>query len=164
MDNPSKLPAGAALKIKEDEAVKKLGILTEFNNSADARRAGIYRFKFFRLGEWIDVIIDDDIPTLNRANPSSEGEWWLPLLEKAYAKFSGSYKNMNGVSLSWALQELSGGMSVELENLKMEDEGVNAVSWFDVFNYVQNHALVCSMIKGNPGKSTNGLLHNYAYR
>jgi hypothetical protein len=80
-----------------------------------AAKRGIYRFKFFRLGEFVDVIIDDKLPKHKRAKPSGTGEWWVPLCEKAYAKFSGSYQTIIGGNTCWALTELTGGVAVEMK-------------------------------------------------
>jgi len=39
--------------------------------------------------------------------------WWLPILEKAYAKFNVNYATLNGGNPSQALRELTG-MPVEM--------------------------------------------------
>ena len=47
-----------------------------------------------------------------RAKPSASNEWWVPLCEKAYAKFVGSYVALQGGWPQWALTELTGGIAV----------------------------------------------------
>ena len=51
---------------------------------------GMFRFNFWRFGEWVEVIIDDFLPThygrLYYAHSIELEEFWIPLLEKAYAK------------------------------------------------------------------------------
>ena len=53
---------------------------------------GMFRFNFWRLGEWVEVIIDDRLPMYGAAlfyggNKTNPDEFWLALLEKAYAKY-----------------------------------------------------------------------------
>ena len=87
-------------------------------NSTDAAQdGGIYRFQFYRMGEWHDIIIDDQIPLQYCAKPEN-GELWVPLLEKAYAKFFGNYHNLEGGNPGWALFNLTGGLTVDVNEFK----------------------------------------------
>ena len=66
------------------------------------------------MGEWVDVVIDDNLPLRRRAAPSETDEWWVPLTEKAYAKFCGSYDRIEGGFACWAMTDLTGGITVEI--------------------------------------------------
>ena len=69
------------------------------------------------MGEWVDVVIDDRLPERRRASESDTNEFWVPLTEKAYAKFNGGYKKLVGGQTCWALTDLSGGIAVELQEM-----------------------------------------------
>lgn len=61
---------------------------------------GIYILRFFKNYQWLYVMIDDRLPcfagslenpTLIYARCHSREEFWVPLIEKAYAKIHGNY-------------------------------------------------------------------------
>lgn len=98
---------------------------------------GIFRFQFWSTqsqnpGEWIEVVIDDRLPTKNskliyaRSNfeagsddPNKQKhEFWPALLEKAYAKLHGSYNNLESGDMNEAAVNFTGGIPewIDLHN------------------------------------------------
>lgn len=51
---------------------------------------GVFRFRLWWCGEWVEVLVDDRLPTINGKlsflQPHKSNCYWAALLEKAIAK------------------------------------------------------------------------------
>ncbi|XP_021073322.1 calpain-13 [Mus pahari] len=82
--------------------------------------AGIFQFRFWQCDRWVEVVIDDQLPTQNNqlvfVHPrKNNNEFWPCLMEKAYAKLLGSYSQLHYGFLLDGLVDLTGGVVTVIE-------------------------------------------------
>ncbi|XP_060857288.1 calpain-B-like [Metopolophium dirhodum] len=130
----------------------------------DNKYAGIFHFKFWQYGKWVDVVVDDRLPT-NRGKllfvqSSTKNEFWSALLEKAYAKIHGSYEALDGGFLDVAMRDFTGGISE-----KYGLDRVPANLFTIMLNSFQRQSLMCAGISRQklPDPEKKGLLKGHAY-
>lgn len=136
------------------------------NQSFSRRYAGIFRFWFWQCGQWAEVVVDDRLPVLNRkylfVHPLSNQEFWPCLLEKAYAKFRGSYQRLHYGYLPDALVDLTGGVVTNIDLHSSPSDLVMMVKTAAKAGSL----MTCATPAGPTGEATrmeNGLVSQHAY-
>ncbi|XP_029448881.1 calpain-13-like isoform X2 [Rhinatrema bivittatum] len=157
------LAALGSLTSKERFLSKVLPVDQEFGN----KYAGIFHFRFWYFGEWVDVVIDDRLPALNRkllaVHPSIQNEFWPCLLEKAYAKLHGSYQRLHWGNLAEAYESFSGGVAITFD---LTHARIRPAELWEIVHVAKLSALIgCAvgqqMYVNN--KLKNGLVSGHAY-
>ncbi|XP_041037824.1 calpain-10 isoform X1 [Carcharodon carcharias] len=85
-------------------------------------QSGCLRCRFWKFGHWVEVMIDDRLPCIGHrlcfSRCRSEEVFWLPLLEKAYAKYlyvfqrlHGCYEQLWAGQVCEALVDVTGGLA-----------------------------------------------------
>ncbi|KAM3931168.1 calpain-9 [Leptodactylus fuscus] len=157
------LAAIASLTLNE----KVLHRVVPPDQSFGAGYAGIFHFQFWQHNEWIDVVIDDRLPTFkNRLvflHSADLNEFWSALLEKAYAKVNGTYEALKGGSTIEAMEDFTGGVSEVYENknppqnyFEIMDKALKRGSMLGCFIDITNSA-------ETEAKTPQGLVKGHAY-
>ncbi|RNA23734.1 calpain-2 catalytic subunit-like [Brachionus plicatilis] len=86
-------------------------------NFSESSYAGIFHFRFWLNGQWIDVVVDDRLPVNEQNqllfcnNRAYKNEMYGPLLEKAYAKFKVCYEFLSDLALPEILLDFTGAVA-----------------------------------------------------
>ena len=112
--------------------VQRLFITKQINEE------GIYKVKLCKNGEWVIVTVDDYFPCTPMGQPifsqAHDKELWVLLLEKAYAKLTGSYYELRGGYANEGLMDLTGCPSFsyifeEMTEMKVDIEVDGGALW-----------------------------------
>lgn len=87
--------------------------------STRGSRYGVYTLQLFVGEQWMQITMDDRLPCnengeLLYTRSGFEGELWVSLVEKAFAKLLGGYDQLRHGSISDALRALTGGIPVSM--------------------------------------------------
>tara|TARA_B110000305_G_C19439053_1_gene640737 strand:+ start:193 stop:1578 length:1386 start_codon:yes stop_codon:yes gene_type:complete len=144
----------------------------------DGIQYGFAVFQFFKNGKWQHVIVDTRIPYNSQTKTplygycQDLGEFWVSLMEKAYAKLHGTYEMLNGGAMNEALVDLTGGVAEKFhlrapETAELIDGGQ---FWKDLKKWHQQGFLLgaANTVKDEQGHQeegmgNSGILFNHAY-
>ena len=150
-------------------------VLAKLFASARYGHLGLYVVRLYKNGAWITVIVDDRIPCKDGvpvfARCKDENEFWVMILEKAYAKVHHCYECLNGGEIDYGLRDLTGGLPDELD---VQGPMVQALAkekkLFPTINALKSSGhkvlLGCAIVaqgEGVEGEAEKGLLTNHAY-
>lgn len=137
---------------------------------------GVYTFRFYKNGQWHDIVVDDQLPCQPGfpqplfAHSAQQGELWPSLMEKAYAKLHGTYFALDGGNVVEALVDLTGGagMKIRLNDQKYRDEAQSGHLWERIMRYNSwGYLMGCSYANRDPTAceedSGEGILWSHAY-
>eukprot|EP00397_Hematodinium_sp_SG-2012_P003773 GEMP01003781.1.p1 GENE.GEMP01003781.1~~GEMP01003781.1.p1 ORF type:complete len:1067 (+),score=262.00 GEMP01003781.1:138-3338(+) len=144
-------------------------IANNFHSTQFFRDAGIVSVRLFREGEWRIVALDTRLPYCEEtASPEGKRvtyghgvekeEMWFPLLEKAFAKFLGSYEALHAASsVGDALVDLTGGC-LETYELPLADQ----LGWQMIKGWFNRGCIICA-IGADPEKARDGIISGHSY-
>lgn len=131
-------------------------------------KAGIFRVKFFSKKQFYYVNVDDRVPVRSWGKgfrpwatwPSKAGDaWWMPILEKAYAKFDQSYERIIAGNGAEGFRTLTG-----MPTFSIKHNGHTKSELYPIHKYVsaKNYPGTASCCNSVPG-GIDGLVSGHAY-
>uniref|UniRef100_A0A0K8T558 Calpain catalytic domain-containing protein n=2 Tax=Lygus hesperus TaxID=30085 RepID=A0A0K8T558_LYGHE len=132
--------------------------------------AGVFRFRLWWCGEWVEVLVDDRLPTVNGrlafVQSVHSDQFWPALLEKAYAKLHGSYEALKYGTMLDGLSDLTGGIAESI-SLRQDPTACGRLlnSLLDMTTIVTATVQAPNQqIRNNPEKLANGIQIGINYR
>ncbi|XP_073497235.1 calpain-6 [Phyllobates terribilis] len=147
----------------------------EWDPKRPHRYSGIFHFQFWCLGDWVDVVIDDRLPSedgnLIYCHSNVKNEFWCALLEKAYAKLAGSYEALDGGSTADAIVDFTGAVaeSIDLSDGKYKVNISEQTKLFEeLLKVYKRGGLISCHLKASSSKdmeavTQKGLIKGHAY-
>lgn len=171
------------------------GALHNLFDNRDMSMIGKYTVNLYNKNEkkWVKITVDDKIPYMKSSGSplfanSCDKEIWVMILEKAFAKFVGNYSKLQGGSIAWALEALSGDCVMKFSHIDREwqksrmtninrevnprsvmfmtiKEKYDSIQMFEIFKEYDKQSSVLSAYIANDSewKRTNGLVAGHAY-
>lgn len=146
----------------------------EWDSKRPEDYAGIFHFQFWLFGEWVDVVVDDRLPTINGeliyCHSNENNEFWSALLEKAYAKLSGCYESLEGGNTGDAVVDFSGAVSEAIDLQEggfYQDQKKQDELFANLMKVYDRGGIISCSIRAQSHeielKMSNGLVKGHAY-
>ncbi|XP_005944085.1 calpain-9 [Haplochromis burtoni] len=157
------LAAVASLTMKKEALARVVPPDQEFNQ----RYAGIFHFQFWNHNKWLDVVVDDRLPTVRNQlimlHSASSNEFWSALLEKAYAKLNGSYESLKGGSTMEAMEDFTGGVGEMYETKAAPGDLFNIMKKALDRGSMMGCSIDITSSAESEAKTSTGLVKGHAY-
>ncbi|CAF0882657.1 unnamed protein product [Adineta ricciae] len=135
---------------------------------------GLFHFRFWQFGLWYDIVIDDYLPFNKKTlepwcswNRQERNEFWVALIEKAYAKLNGGYRNLIGGAPIEAFTDLTAGVE---QRFKLNESIKERKQFFNFIIDSLKHSclMACSINPRADGSDLeeikpNGLVVGHSY-
>lgn len=134
-------------------------------------QSGCLKCRFWKFGQWVEVIIDNRLPCIGRklcfSRCRSEEVFWLPLLEKAYAKLHGCYEMLWAGQVAEALVDITGGLADRwtVKNYRKNNDHVSfpEKSKFELMRDLKDKSFIsCSVHGSNKGFTERAEFHAFS--
>ena len=132
----------------------------------DGIKSGFAVFQFFKNGRWQIVTVDTRIPYNMTTKTPLYGycavpqEFWVPLIEKAYAKLHGNYEILNEGQIGEALVDMTGGVAEKYDLTKPDIKAAvdSGQFWKDLKkSHTQGFLVVCeNVVEDEDGRPVEG--------
>ena len=134
-------------------------------HTKEINKAGIYLVRFYINGNEMPVVVDDHLPVDARGQPvfatCRDGELWVSLLEKAWAKLHGTYARTEGGLPCLAASHIMGVPSESFSHGQIE----NVEDFFDMLQSAdaRNFTMMAASHGQGENRTDEGVISGHAY-
>ena len=136
--------------------------------TTELNKAGLVGARLYLHGEERLVLVDDQLPTRNGAllfaKSRTDGELWVSMFEKAFAKAYGSYANIELGSTARTLETLTGAPST-VASIRGRDTKAADAMWERIHGGLEKGHVVCLGVGDHPQdlQKLVGIVEKHAY-
>jgi hypothetical protein len=134
---------------------------------------GVYAFKFYKFGRWVEVVVDDTIPVVKNSEATlfccskDKNELWAILMEKSYAKLHDTYAALEGGWVTDALVDMTGGVPTTFTFEEKAADIASGKFWQDLLGWYASGEYLMGCARSTSGTreqdTGRGILQGHAY-
>lgn len=146
-------------------------LISRLFTTSTVNPTGVYGVWLHINGSWTEIVVDDQLPVFVNDKGITEfafshtvsNEYWLQILEKAYAKAYGSYYTISGGTLALALNDLTG---APCETIRLNQGESPAELWKNLESLDRRGSIIALNIRPNHtmSQASTGLHSGMGYK
>lgn len=132
-------------------------------------QTGLYVVRLCKDGSWKTITLDSFIPCMPQKGPiysrTTNNTLWVSLIEKAFAKYHGSYQSIRHGWYHEAMIDLTGApyLQIYFQDTATQNAVADGSLWTKLKDYCSKHYIISLTVDANGENVERALIPGYAY-